>query len=58
MPNQDQIVNVSDLMAVKAHAGQPLDQMSGNFLFDLDHDGIIAKGDNKVVRADKLHTVP
>ncbi|MBA3963213.1 MAG: hypothetical protein H0X40_15115 [Chthoniobacterales bacterium] len=56
--NQDQIVDGNDFTAVKAHAGQPLDQMSGNFLFDLNVNGVIARPDGHVVRVNKDHTVP
>jgi uncharacterized delta-60 repeat protein len=56
--NQDQIVDGNDFTAVKAHAGQPLDQMSGNFLFDLNINGVIARPDGHVVRVNKDHSVP
>ena len=55
--NQDQIVDGNDFTAVKAHAGQPLNQMSGNFLFDLNVNGLIARPDGHVVRVNRAHTV-
>ena len=56
--SQDRTVKANDYRAVKAHKGETLDQMSGNFLFDLDLDGVIAKRDGKLVRMNKNHTVP
>ena len=56
--NQDRNVTIDDSRAVKAHGGQPLDQMSGNYLFDLDLNGVIAKKDGRVVRINRGHTVP
>ena len=56
--NQDRIVDRNDYLAVKAHAREPLDQMSGNYLFDLNLSGCINRADGRVVRMNKLHTVP
>ena len=56
--NQSQVVDKPDLQGVKDHAGEPLDQMSGNYLFDLDLDGTIGRGDGRVIKMNKLHTVP
>jgi hypothetical protein len=56
--NQSQVVDKPDLQGVKDHAGEPLDQMSGNYLFDLDIDGTIGRGDGRVIKMNKLHTVP
>ena len=38
--------------------GQALDQMSGNYLFDLNLDGTISRADTLVIRANKGHSVP
>lgn len=56
--NQNQIVDKPDFQGVKSHAGQALEQLSGNYLFDLDLDGVIGKLNKQVVRISKLHTVP
>ena len=56
--NQNQIVDVPDIQGVKDHTGQTLDQMSGNYLFDLNLDGTIGRGDGRVIKMNKLHTVP
>ena len=56
--SQNQTVDKPDLQGIKDHVGQPLDQMSGNYLFDLDLDGVIGKLDGRVVKINKGHTVP
>lgn len=56
--SQDRNVMIDDFRAIKAHARQFLDQMSGNYLFDLDLNGVIAKGDGRVVRMNKGHVLP
>ena len=56
--NQNQLIDKPDTKTLKAHVGEPLDQMSGNYLFDLDLNGVIGKSDGKIVKANKLHTVP
>ncbi len=56
--NQNRTVDKSDLLAIKSHFREPLDQMSGNYLFDLDLNGRIGEGDGPVVRRNKSHMVP
>ncbi len=56
--NQNQAVEKPDLQLIKNHAGEALDQASGNFLFDLDLDGVIDKLDGRVTKKNRHHTVP
>ena len=54
--NQDRSVGRPDLMLLRTHKGQSVD--SSNFVLDLDLDGLIGKGDNRLVGQNKSHTVP
>lgn len=56
--DQNQIVDKPDLQGVKLHAGEALDQVSGNYLFDLDLNGVIGRVDGRIVRLNKSHNVP
>jgi hypothetical protein len=53
-------MSLKSLVLAPAGSGtvEPLDQMSGNYLFDLDLDGTIGRGDGRVIKMNKLHTVP
>ena len=54
--NQDQAVDRADLMFLRPHQGESVD--NSNFVLDLDLDGFIGLGDRRLVGRNKLHTVP
>jgi hypothetical protein len=54
--NQDRAVGRPDLMLLRQHKGQSVN--STNFVLDLDLDGLIGKGDNRLVVQNRSHTVP
>ena len=54
--DQNRHVNRSDLMLLRQHKDQSVD--SSNFVLDLDLDGLIGKGDKRLVGMKKGHTVP
>jgi len=54
--NQDRAVGRPDLMLLRAHKGQIVN--SSNFVLDLDVDGLIGKGDNRLVGMNRSHSVP
>jgi hypothetical protein len=55
---QNRRVSHPDSRLVNNHAGEVLDQMSGNFLLDLNLDGSISRADGQVARMNRFHTVP
>lgn len=54
--NQDRIVDRSDLQMLRDHANETVNET--NFLSDLDLSGMIDSADGRIVRQNKLHTVP
>jgi hypothetical protein len=54
--NQDRAVGRPDLMLLRTHKGQIVN--SSNFVLDLDLDGLIGKGDNRLVGMNRSHSVP
>jgi hypothetical protein len=55
---QNRRVSRRDSHLVRHHAGQPLDQTSGNFILDLNLDGTIDTQDGQVALMNKGHIVP
>jgi predicted outer membrane repeat protein len=54
--NQDRIVDRADIASLRAHRNQNVDE--DNFVLDLDLNGTVGPHDGRIVRGNKLHTVP
>ena len=56
--SQNRRVDRRDAKVVVDHSSQALDQMSGNYVLDLNLDGTIDLGDSQVVKMNRGHMVP